>query len=137
MNKYIHLLFFLVFCFPLEEISFHIFQFEADLIFHLASINSNLDESQIDEELNLCKSVFKVMEVTGCSNLIFFSSIKVYGENSFEINQFTEDSILEPKSSYGEAKKQCEKLITEMSSILNFNGSRPNTSIFLSCNNFK
>ena len=104
-----------------DEIISRKINFEADLIFHLASINSNLDESQIDEELNLCKSVFKVMEVTGCSNLIFFSSIKVYGENSFEINQFTEDSILEPKSSYGEAKKQCEKLITEMSSISNFN----------------
>ncbi len=95
--------------------------FKADLIFHLASINSNLDESQIDEELNLCKSVIKSMEIMECSNLIFFSSIKVYGENSFGKNYFTEDSALEPKSAYGVAKSKCENLITEMSSISNFN----------------
>ncbi len=59
-----------------DEIISRKINFEADLIFHLASINSNLDESQIDEELNLCKSVFKVMEVTGCSNLIFLAQLR-------------------------------------------------------------
>ena len=80
-----------------------------------------MNESQIDEELNLCKTVIKAMEVMQCKNLIFFSSIKVYGENSFDINLFTEESVLAPKSAYGAAKKKCENLITEMSSILNFN----------------
>tara|TARA_Y100000768_G_scaffold249487_1_gene189479 strand:- start:2836 stop:3690 length:855 start_codon:yes stop_codon:yes gene_type:complete len=107
--------------FSYEEVISRKINYKVDLILHLASINSNLDESQIDEELNLCKSVFKVMEVMECKNLIFFSSIKVYGENSFDIQQFTEDSALDPKSAYGLAKKKCENLIAEMSSISNFN----------------
>jgi len=94
---------------------------DADVVLHLASINSNLNESQIDEEINLCKSVIELMEAMKCNNLIFFSSIKVYGENSFDISQFAEDFALEPKSFYGEAKMKCENLIKEFSSILNFN----------------
>ena len=107
--------------FSYDEVISRKINFKADLIFHLASINSNLNESQIDEELNLCKSVIKAMEVMECNNLIFFSSIKVYGENSFDVNQFTEDSFLASKSAYGVAKHKCENLIEEMSIILNFN----------------
>tara|TARA_B100000886_G_C20382126_1_gene474371 strand:- start:399 stop:1253 length:855 start_codon:yes stop_codon:yes gene_type:complete len=107
--------------FSYDEVILQKINFKADLIFHLASINSNLNESQIDEELNLCKTVIKAMEVMQCENLIFLSSIKVYGENSFDTNLFTEESVLTPKSAYGAAKKKCENLITEMSSILNFN----------------
>ncbi len=107
--------------FSYDEVISRKITLKADLVFHLASINSNLDESQIDEELNLCKSAIKLMEIMECSNLIFFSSIKVYGENSFNDNYYTEDSALMPQSAYGEAKKKCENFITEMSSILNFN----------------
>ena len=103
-----------------EEILARKINLKADLIIHLASINSNLNEYQIDEELNLSKKVFQSMCALDCKKIIFFSSIKVYGENSFAKNEYTEESLLKPASFYGEAKKKCEKFFIEKASDKNF-----------------
>ncbi len=103
-----------------EEILSRKINLKADLIIHLASINSNLNEYQIDEELNLSKKVFQSMRALDCKKIIFFSSIKVYGENSFAKNEYTEESLLKPESFYGEAKKKCENFFIEKASDKNF-----------------
>lgn len=103
-----------------EEILERKINLKADLIIHLASINSNLNEYQIDEELNLSKKVFQSMCVLDCKKIIFFSSIKVYGENSFAKNKYTEESLLKPESFYGEAKKKCENFFIKKASDKNF-----------------
>ena len=103
-----------------EEILARKINLKADLIIHLASINSNLNEYQIDEELNLSKKVFQSMCALDCKKIIFFSSIKVYGENSFAKNEYTEESLLKPESCYGEAKKKCENFFIEKASDKNF-----------------
>ena len=103
-----------------EEILARKKNLKADLIIHLASINSNLNEYQIDEELNLSKKVFQSMCALDCKKIIFFSSIKVYGENSFAKNEYTEESLLKPASFYGEAKKKGEKFFIEKASDKNF-----------------
>ncbi len=93
---------------------------KVDFLIHLASINSNLNESQINEELNLSKKVFQSMCALDCKKIIFFSSIKVYGENSFVQKEYSEESLLEPESYYGEAKKKCENFFIDMASDENF-----------------
>ena len=93
---------------------------KADFLIHLASINSNLDEFQIEEELNLSKKVFQSMCALDCKKIIFFSSIKVYGENSFAQKEYTEESLLEPESYYGKAKKKCENFFIDKAFDENF-----------------
>ena len=88
---------------------------KVDCMIHLASINSNLSESQIKDEVYLSELAIKFMKVLDCRKIIFFSSIKVYGENSFENMEFTEESILNPICNYGVAKESCEKLIIRKS----------------------
>ena len=106
--------------FTYEEILSHETDMKADFIIHLASINSNLDEHQIDEELNLSKKVFQSMRALDCKKIIFFSSSKVYGENSFKLKEYTEESLLEPESYYGKAKKKCENFFIDMAFEKNF-----------------
>ena len=94
---------------------------QVDYILHLATINSNLSESQISHEVNLAKKVIHCMEALGCSNLVFFSSIKVYGENTFNNTQkISETSLLKPRCFYGKAKAQCEQIIAESALKKNF-----------------
>ncbi len=106
--------------FTYEEVILGKTDIKADLIIHLASANSSLDEFEIDEEVNLAKKVLKSMDALDCKKIIFFSSIKVYGENSSADNLLTEESFLGPKSSYGKAKMKCEKIFIEMASVENF-----------------
>ena len=86
-----------------------------DCIIHLASINSNLTQEEITLEVALAKTVIDLMEILDCKRIIFFSTIKVYGDNSFERNIFTEDSNLDPICDYGKAKLECESVITQYS----------------------
>ena len=106
--------------FSYEEVMLGKIDIKADFIIHLASANSSLTAFQIDEEVNLAKKVLKSMDMLDCKNIIFFSSAKVYGENSSPNKLFTEESFLEPKSSYGEAKRDCENFFIDMASIKNF-----------------
>jgi nucleoside-diphosphate-sugar epimerase len=82
-----------------------------DLVIHLASLNSNLKKNEIDKEVNITKNVLSIMKFNNCSRVIFFSSAKVYGDNSFEHKIFSESDSLNPTCSYGIAKRECEKLI--------------------------
>ena len=106
--------------FSYEEVMLGHTDTKADLIIHLASANSSLDAFQIDEEVNLAKKVLKSMNALDCKKIIFFSSIKVYGENSSSDKLLTEESLLEPKSSYGEAKMKSENFFIDMASVENF-----------------
>ena len=72
-------------------------------------------------EISLTNTAIKCMEKLKCKNFIFFSSIKVYGENSFNLHKFTEDSSPLPQSPYGLAKLECEKVILQNAEIKHFN----------------
>ena len=88
---------------------------KVDYIIHLASINSNLKKTQIENEVNLSRDVLRCMESLGCTKIIFFSSIKVYGGNTFENEIYTECSSLNPECYYGFAKKRVEKFLIQES----------------------
>lgn len=94
-----------------------------DLFIHLASHNSNLEEEMIDDEVQLTNIVLNAMKSLQCKKLIFFSTAKVYGDNSQETHIFQERSKLNPGCYYSEAKKLCEDRIVsasenEISSII-------------------
>ena len=86
-----------------------------DLVIHLASLNSNLNKKDIEEEILITKNVLKIMRSTNCSKIIFFSSAKVYGDNSYEQKIYSECDELNPVCSYGSAKRECEQLIINFS----------------------
>ena len=104
-----------------EELRSKKVNFNADFILHLASINSNLTESDIHLEVELLKKVANSMEVLNCKNLVFFSTIKVYGENSFDFHIIDESFPHKPECFYGEAKAKCEKLLEELAYEMKFN----------------
>jgi len=82
-----------------------------DIFFHLASINSNITEEEINNEIKLTKDVLFSLPALQCKKLIFFSSAKVYGENSLTEVLYNERDDCKPECSYGKAKKLCEELI--------------------------
>jgi nucleoside-diphosphate-sugar epimerase len=104
-----------------EEMRSKKFNFNADFILHLASINSNLTELEIDQEIDLLKKVTGIMETLNCKNIVFFSTIKVYGENSFDFNLIDEAFNQNPECFYGKAKAKCEKLLEKLSHEMKFN----------------
>ena len=67
-----------------EELMSKEISFDADFIIHLASINSNLSELDIPLETEILNKVLDCMENLKCKNLIFFSTIKVYGEKKWK-----------------------------------------------------
>ena len=85
--------------------------FNVSTFIHLASLNSNLSKNDIDQEVELTRLILNAMQSLNCSRLIFFSTAKVYGDNSFSENFFLESSVLNPVCPYSEAKKTCEDLI--------------------------
>jgi UDP-glucose 4-epimerase len=95
--------------------------FQADCLLHLASQNSELMSSDINKEVSISKKAIDCMIALGCKKIIFFSSIKVYGDNSFEYKQIEEDSNLEPTCFYGTAKKKCEAVIGKLAAEKDFN----------------
>jgi len=106
-----------------EELQSTKISFKADFIIHLASFNSNLDESEIALEIALLNKAIDCMENLNCKNIIFFSTIKVYGENSFNLNltNVDENFLNTPECSYGLAKEHCEKELIHLSNYKNFN----------------
>jgi len=97
--------------------------FEADVIIHLASLNSNLLNEDVDKEVELTRMILNAMPEMNCSKIIFFSTAKVYGDNSFVKKIFSESSDLNPSCSYSKAKKICEDLIALMSSELDLDAT--------------
>jgi UDP-glucose 4-epimerase len=92
--------------------------FQVDIFIHLASINSEMSAENIQEEVQLVETVLASLAYLCCKKLIFFSSSKVYGDNSLEPNFYNEFSALNPQCNYGKAKKLCEETISFQSSIL-------------------
>jgi UDP-glucose 4-epimerase len=95
--------------------------FQADCLLHLASQNSELISSDVNTEVSISHKAIECMMALGCKKIIFFSSIKVYGDNSFEYRKIEEDSNLEPTCFYGAAKKKCEAAISQLASQKDFN----------------
>ena len=91
-----------------------------DCMIHLASQNSTISESDISAELEITNSVIKGMKALNCKKLIFFSTSKVYGDNSFNHQLFEETSPLNPTCSYGKAKAACEEEIINAAQNSNF-----------------
>jgi len=106
-----------------EEPQLKMINFKADFFIHLASINSNLSNSDISLEIELLNKVLNCMEYLECKNIIFFITIKVYGENSFNsyFMNVDENFPKNPECSYGQAKKHCEKTLISKAKEKNFN----------------
>lgn len=105
------------FSFTFKQLANQEIKLNVDLFIHLASINANVDPESLNEEVGLTKTVLLSLPSLGCKKLIFFSTAKVYGDNSFLDNIFTETSDLNPVCSYSNAKKICEELILQETSI--------------------
>jgi nucleoside-diphosphate-sugar epimerase len=88
---------------------------EVDYVIHLASHNSNLEDKKIHEEVKLTDDILNAMANICCNKIIFFSTGKVYGDNSNTQNTFDENSNLNPACSYSKAKKLCEEKIINKS----------------------
>ena len=104
-----------------EEIRSKKCNFNADFIIHMASMNSNLTESEVNSEADLPRKVISGMEPLKCKNIIFLSTIKVYGENSFNFSVIDESAPMNPECFYGIAKAKCERLLEELSYEMKFN----------------
>jgi len=104
-----------------DEILTNNHSFQADCFLHLASQNSELINSDINKEVSISQKAIDCMMALGCKKIIFFSSIKVYGDNSFTYRQIDEDSKLEPTCLYGTAKKKCEATISQLAAEKDFN----------------
>jgi nucleoside-diphosphate-sugar epimerase len=96
---------------------------KVDALIHLASLNSNLLKEDIDKEVELTRIILNAMESLACSKLIFFSTAKVYGDNSFSKIVFSESSPVKPACPYSEAKKICEDLIQLKSAELDLDSN--------------
>ena len=104
-----------------DEILSENHSFQADCFLHLASQNSELMSSDINKEVSISQTAIDCMMALDCKKIIFFSTIKVYGDNSFEYKQIEEQSNLEPTCFYGTAKKKCEAAISQLAAEKNFN----------------
>ena len=91
-----------------------------DCIIHLASLNSNISEEDIPLEIEITKNVIRGMSIMGCKKIIFFSTSKVYGDNSFADELFSEISPLNPSCPYSKAKVECENLISKSANNMDF-----------------
>jgi nucleoside-diphosphate-sugar epimerase len=105
------------FSYTFEQLTNQEIKSSVDLFIHLASLNSNVDSENLNEEVGLTKTVLLSLPSLGCKKLIFFSTAKVYGDNSFLDKIFTETSDLNPICNYSNAKKICEELILQETSI--------------------
>jgi UDP-glucose 4-epimerase len=104
--------------FTYEELIGKTIDVKIDIFLHLASINSNLKEEEINKEIKLTKDMLLSLPTLNCKKLIFFSSAKVYGDNSTSKVFYSEDDDLNPRCSYGKAKKLSEELIQLKSSSM-------------------
>ena len=91
-----------------------------DCIVHLASINSEMHESDIAAETAITERIVEGMKTMGCKKIIFFSTAKVYGDNSFQNIIFSESNSLAPSCPYSNAKMLCENIISSSSNTTSF-----------------
>ena len=96
-------------------------KFDVDILIHLASYNSSLTEENYHNEIKLTDDIVNGLNSISCKRLIFFSTGKVYGDNSFTYQEYDESSALNPSCYYSNAKKECEELILQRSNNLEFN----------------
>ena len=96
-------------------------KFDVDILIHLASYNSSLAEENYNNEIKLSDDIVSGLSSISCKRLIFFTTGKVYGDNSFLFQEFDEFSALNPSCHYSKAKKECEELILQRSHNLEFN----------------
>ena len=96
-------------------------KFDVDILIHLASYNSSLLEENYNNEIKLSDDIVSGLSSISCKRLIFLSTGKVYGDNSFLFQEFDEFSALNPSCHYSKAKKECEELILQRSHNLEFN----------------
>jgi nucleoside-diphosphate-sugar epimerase len=87
-----------------------------DVVFHaagIAHIKETKENAHLYYEVNrdLAYEVAKKAEVDGVNQLIFLSSMSVYG---IESGVITKNSPLKPKSNYGKSKLQAEELIKSL-----------------------
>ena len=99
--------------FSYEELFLDKINISVDLFIHLASINSKLKHTQIQDEVKLSRDVLKSLKFLKCTRFIFFSSCKVYGSRNQIQSNFNEDNILDPECAYGKAKRLCEIAIKD------------------------
>ena len=97
--------------FSYEDLKCKDLDISIDIFIHLASLNSSLDLDSAEQEARLTRDILESLPSLDCSKLIFFSSGKVYGDNSKSKVIYDESSSLQPICSYGKAKKICEDLI--------------------------
>lgn len=102
--------------FSYQDLKSHSIEHPVECFIHLASLNSTLTESNIHIESELAKDVLVAMKHLNCKRLIFFSTAKVYGDNSFALEAFSESSPLNPSCPYSRAKKLCEDIFLSESS---------------------
>ena len=91
-----------------------------DCIVHLASINSEMHESDIAAETAITERIIEGMKTMGCKKIIFFSTAKVYGDNSFQNVIFSESNPLAPSCPYSYAKILSENMISSSSNETSF-----------------
>tara|TARA_B110000090_G_scaffold191362_1_gene223931 strand:- start:452 stop:1363 length:912 start_codon:yes stop_codon:yes gene_type:complete len=94
-----------------------------DCFIHLASPNYDYCEDNSLQEgiVSLTENILKALPQYQCSNFIFFSSCKVYGESSIKNTNFTESSNLNPVSDYAKAKVDAELLVKKISDEVGLN----------------
>ncbi|MDA3854147.1 MAG: NAD-dependent epimerase/dehydratase family protein [Bacteroidales bacterium] len=99
----------------ISEISFEGY----DTVFHVAAIvhqdKSIPDDIYYQVNRDLAVSVAQKAKDQGVKQLVFMSTVKVYGENSSEEAPWTESSECYPQDAYGKSKLQAEKLLLSMS----------------------
>ena len=88
-----------------------------DIFIHLASPNFDNEKDNILEEgiVHLTKRILDTLPNYNCSNFIYFSSCKIYGESSLCKKTFDENSEPSPESDYSRAKLKAEDLINSFS----------------------
>ena len=92
-----------------------------DCIVHLASINSEMHTSDVASEIAITERIIEGMKTMGCKKIIFFSTAKVYGDNSFQNIIFSESTPLLPSCPYSNAKMLCENIISSPANITSYN----------------
>lgn len=95
-----------------------------DCFLHLASPNydyNKTNSNDLEEGISiLTDRILSVLGDYNCKKFIFFSSAKIYGEPSIDLQEiFCENTIPEPVSDYGKQKLKTEKIIVSHSKIHN------------------
>jgi len=103
--------------FSFEDLIKNQINLDVGCLIHLASYNSTLSNDCVDKEVKLTQDVLNSLKGLKCKKLIFFSTAKVYGDNSNDLIVYNERSSLNPGCAYSQAKKRCEELIANYSSL--------------------